>query len=489
MKKIAAAYIRVSTHMQEELSPDAQLRCIRDWGNAHGYYIPDEFVFIDNGISGRKAKKRHAFLRMIALAKTKPTSPFEAILLWKFNRFARNQEESIVYKSMLRKKCNVDVISTTQQTTKDIYGDLIERIIEWTDEFYSIQLGEDVKRGMTENALRGNFQSSPAFGYKVEQKGQGPVIVEDQANIVRMIFNLYINSGMGFFDIARRLNRLGYKTKRGGDFETRTIKYIIQNPIYKGYLRWNYADGTTHVVNDKSEWIIKKAPQIPVIVSEELWNQANERYKHEYRPRGGKPLSQKRHWLSGLVKCSACGASLSTSVQKDKRYGRTYIYFQCYRYKKGKCLVSHYISEKQLVPLVLNVLKEDMNKSYIEYEYVDDQVENKRDILNVQLNRLNAREKRIKEAYLGGVDSLEEYKKNKEDIEKERELLYQQSKDQEECKKNIDMPGKIRGVYDILSSDEYSKDEKYNAITSIVKKIVFDRENKTLDFHYYIKED
>lgn len=143
--------------MQEELSPDAQLRCIRVWGDAHGYYVPDEYVFIDNGISGRKAKKRHDFLRMIGLAKTKPASPFEAILLWKFNRFARNQEESIVYKSMLRKKCNVDVISTTQQTTKDIYGDLIERIIEWTDEFYSIQLGEDVFRGMTENALRGNF--------------------------------------------------------------------------------------------------------------------------------------------------------------------------------------------------------------------------------------------------------------------------------------------------------------------------------------------
>ena len=141
----------------------------------------------------------------------------------------------------------------------------------------------------------------------------------------------------------------------------------------------------------------------------------------------------------------------------------------------------------QLVPLVLNVLKEDMNKSYIEYEYVNDQSENMQDVLNVQLNRLDAREKRIKEAYLAGVDSLDEYKKNKADIEKERELLYQQSNDQEEYKKNIDMPGKIRGVYDILNSDEYSKDEKYNAITSIVKKIVFDRENKTLDFYYYTR--
>ena len=487
MKKIAAAYIRVSTHMQEELSPDAQIRLIKEWANGHGYDLPEEFIFIDKGISGRKVKKRPAFLRMIAMAKSKP-SPFDAILVWKFSRFARNQEESIVYKAMLRNKHKIDVISISEPISDDVYGGLIERIIEWMDEFYSIRLAEDVKRGMTENALRGNFQAPPAFGYKVEQKGQGPVIVEDQANIVRMIFRLYVQSGMGFYDIARHLNRLGYKTARNLPFETRSIKYIIQNPIYKGYLRWNYANAV-HELNDESEWIIKKAPQIPVIVSEELWNQANERYKNEYRPRGGKPLSQKRHWLSGVVKCSTCGASLSTSVQKDKRYDRTYIYFQCYKYRKGKCLVSHYISEKQLVPLVLNVLKEDMNKSYIEYEYVDDQVENKQDILKVQISRLDAREKRIKDAYLDGVDSLEEYKKNKEEIEKERKLLYQQSKDQEEYKKNVDMPGKIRGVYDILSSDEYSKDEKYNAITSIVKKIVFDRENKTLDFHYYIKED
>ena len=55
--------------MQEELSPDAQLRFIRTWADAHGYYVPDEFVFIDSGISGRKAKKRHDFLRMVGLAK------------------------------------------------------------------------------------------------------------------------------------------------------------------------------------------------------------------------------------------------------------------------------------------------------------------------------------------------------------------------------------------------------------------------------------
>ena len=153
-------------------------------------------------------------------------------------------------------------------------------------------------------------------------------------------------------------------------------------------------------------------------------------------------------------------------------------------------MVSHGISEKKLVPLILNVLKEDMNKSYIECERIEKVVENQQDILDVQLKRLDAREVRIKEAYLNGVDSLAEYKSNKEQIQQERELLLQQSQNHDkEEKGSNELPNKIRGVYDILASDQCSKDEKQTAIRSIVKKIVFDKENKTLDFYYYIKED
>lgn len=81
-------------------------------------------------------------------------------------------------------------------------------------------------------------------------------------------------------------------------------------------------------------------------------------------------------------------------------------------------MVSHGISEKKLVPLVLNVLKEDMSKSYIECERIEKVVENQQDILDVQLKRLATRETRIKEAYLNGIDSLAEYKANKEEIQK-----------------------------------------------------------------------
>lgn len=115
--KTAAAYIRVSTEEQTELSPDSQIRLIKEYADKNGYNVPDEFIFHDDGISGRTAAKRPGFNRMIGAAKLRPR-PFDAILLWKFSRFARNREDSIVYKSMLR-KLGIEVISISENVGDD----------------------------------------------------------------------------------------------------------------------------------------------------------------------------------------------------------------------------------------------------------------------------------------------------------------------------------------------------------------------------------
>ena len=165
--KVAAAYIRVSTDDQLEYSPDSQLEKIRLYAERNQILLPKEFIFVDEGISGRKTKNRPAFNEMIGLAKRKP-KPFDVILVWKFSRFARNREDSIVYKSMLRKEHNIDVVSVSEDIGDDKLSILIEAIIEAMDEFYSINLAEEVKRGMTEKAKRGGVLSIPGFGYKVE---------------------------------------------------------------------------------------------------------------------------------------------------------------------------------------------------------------------------------------------------------------------------------------------------------------------------------
>ena len=102
--KNGMAYIRVSTDDQLELSPESQLKEILQYARANDILLTEEHIFREEeGRSGRNAKKRPQFQRMIAEAK-QHAKEIDVILVWKFSRFARNQEESIVYKSMLRQK-------------------------------------------------------------------------------------------------------------------------------------------------------------------------------------------------------------------------------------------------------------------------------------------------------------------------------------------------------------------------------------------------
>ena len=153
--RMGALYIRVSTHEQDELSPDAQKRLLLDYAKSNGIVVQKDAVFVES-VSGRNVKKRKEFQRMIAQAKS-PEHPYDVILVWKLSRFARNQEESIVYKSML-KKDRVDVISVSEPVIDGPFGSLIERIIEWMDEYYSIRLSGEVLRGMGEKALKQGYQ-------------------------------------------------------------------------------------------------------------------------------------------------------------------------------------------------------------------------------------------------------------------------------------------------------------------------------------------
>ena len=192
--KYAYGYIRVSTHDQEEISPDSQEHLLRDYAAKNNIVILK--IFTDLGISGRKANKRPGFQEMIGLAKG-DDHPVDLILVWKFSRFARNQEESIVYKSLLKKQHNVDVVSVSEPLSDDPFGSLIERIIEWMDEYYSIRLSGEVLRGMKENAARGAFQGAAPFGYKTVDKTL--VIDPEKADIVRHVFNMYVNEKLSVF--------------------------------------------------------------------------------------------------------------------------------------------------------------------------------------------------------------------------------------------------------------------------------------------------
>ena len=114
---------------------------------------------------------------------------------------------------------------------------------------------------------------------------------------------------MSFFDIARYLNSLGLKTSHGKPFERRSVEYIIQNPSYCGMIRWNRTENSTNRIKDKDEWIVTEGQQ-PAIISKELFESAQERFKATYKPIGKRPSSTYKHWLSGLLKCPDCGKEI-----------------------------------------------------------------------------------------------------------------------------------------------------------------------------------
>ena len=183
--KIAAAYIRVSDERQDEYSPDSQIKLARERAERDGYMIPDEYVFYDDGISGKSTKLRAEFNRMIAIAKEKD-HPFDRIYVWKFSRFARNQEQSIVYKNLLR-KTGVEVMSVSEPIPEGPFGDLIERIIEWMDEYYSINLGVEVTRGMTEKVTG---------VLNIQLKAEAKVLVSDNAETTVLAFDEWHGIGL-----------------------------------------------------------------------------------------------------------------------------------------------------------------------------------------------------------------------------------------------------------------------------------------------------
>ncbi len=340
-KNIAAAYIRVSTNDQTELSPDAQLRVIREAAKADGFQIPEDFIFIEKrGISGRHADNRPEFQRMIAVAKSQKPAPFHRLYLWKFSRFARNQDESTFYKSILRKKCSVDIKSVSEPVMEGMFGRLIETIIEWFDEYYSINLSEEVLRGMTEKALRHGYQTSPCFGYAAAGGGKPFLVVESEIQAVEYMFQAF-HDGASPAAIAKELNARQIRTKRNCPFNGRAVRRILQNPFYTGTVSWNgYHFQGTHEVRESLA---------------ALFEDNQKRFRTLNRSAAGAgAASADTHWLLGLLTCGYCDTHLS--LCRSANHSQETGYFQCRKYAKGLHKGSCSISVKKAERIILAFL-------------------------------------------------------------------------------------------------------------------------------------
>ena len=481
--KNAAVYIRVSTEDQarDGYSLDAQLKAIKRYAQQNDMIIDPQYIFKDKGISGRKAEKRPAFMEMIKQAKSKDKK-FDIILVHKMDRFSRNREDSIVYKSLLKKEYGIPVISVTEPIDpNDKMSVIIEAFQEAMAEYYSINLSEEVKKGQIEKHSKGQLQTRPSFGY--EAKNNKLEIVEEEAKIVKLIFEQFAYENKPMMTIAKYINNLGIKPKNGNSFENRTIYFILNNPVYIGKLTYTPGRRKSYTYNpqDPNSLIIegKHTPIIDI----ELWNEVqnklakNEKWKKPHQHISDDP----KHWLKGLIRCKECGCTMVTHNKYKLR---------CNGYNKGKCSNNYMITIEKASELIINQFKEDLKNRTIKNVVTRKKEKvsfNQYEIIEDKLKELEEQEVRIKEAYRSGIDTLDEYKENKNIIQREKNRLIQELNKIEKpvennSKKTILENGKK--FYEILTNKDISIKEKNQVAHTFINKVEFDPNNKSLELYY-----
>jgi site-specific DNA recombinase len=346
-----ALYARVSSEKQDvDLSISAQLKPLRDYATRNGHEVVKEYV--DEAESG-KTTARPAFREMISAAR-RSLKPFDLILVWKYSRFARSREDSIVFKTMLRKN-GIRVVSISEPAEDTPTGKLLEAMIESLDEFYSANLGEEVTRGMRESASRGFYISAqPPFGYrkvKVDDGGKERPRLEvepNQAGIVACIYN-EILAGKGLMEVAKQLNREGVIGPKGKGWMKTTIRKILTNEVYTGTSVW----GRNSLRNMPP---IRVENAWPVIIDRITFDRVQILLKDRAPVSLHPKRVASRYLLSGLARCGHCGKAL---VGQDAKSGQ-FTYYVCGTLLKkgaGSC-PTRYLNSQKFENLVLDKIKE-----------------------------------------------------------------------------------------------------------------------------------
>lgn len=316
--KYAVAYARYSSDRQREESIDAQLRAINEYCEKENIKIVA--VFTDEAQTGKNSD-RDNFQDMIT-GILKDRYAIDYVLVHKFNRFARNQYDSAIYKKRLKEK-GVKVISVTQKIDDTPEGEMMERFLEAMDEYYSANLANEVRKGLRENALKAKHTGGVLpFGFDVDENNN--YIPNDDAKIVRRIFEEFA-AGFPKSQIVERLNAEGKRNQKGKYFSTRFVYDLLRNEKYIGNYIYTIAKKEVIRLNG-----IIKDP----IIDRDLWDRVQELNRQPVKMRYGKKKTM--YYLTGKTYCGICGERISGAGSKKTRQGDYYYYYKCFGKVKQK---------------------------------------------------------------------------------------------------------------------------------------------------------
>ena len=319
--KNAVIYARYSSQGQNEQSIDGQIRICTQYAESKGWQVVK--VYRDKAKTGTN-DHRPEFQQMISDASR---GVFEQVIVYKFDRFARNRLDSIMYKAQLKKQHGVRVVSATEPVSDDEGGEIYEMFLEWNDEKYSERLAKRVKDGIDTSVKNGTFTGGYLiYGYSLSdtnQRGNKGIIHRvdinpEQAEVVRYIFKAYAG-GIGKQEIADELNRR-HLTYRGKRFTIRTFENWLTNAKYTGtyYCGGRLCDNT-----------------YPQIIDQATFDKVQQRLRQN-KIMAGANSAIEPYILSGKLFCGKCGA-LMTAGGGTGRHGKKHYYYVCHNKCKNTC--------------------------------------------------------------------------------------------------------------------------------------------------------
>ncbi len=485
-------YARVSTDQDEQInSLENQVQYYTELiqSRPNWRFVPG---YVDEGISGGSTKKRDNFNRMIRDAKA---GMFDFIITKEISRFSRSTLDSIRYTQELLdynvgvffQNDNINTLDTDSEFRLVIMAGVAQDEIR--------KLSERLKFGFRQAIKNGHvLGNDKLYGY--DKKDCVLTVNEEEAEIIRIIFDLYGNQRLGTRTISKRLMELGYTSREGNAFNTLTIRHILENPKYKGWYCGNKSQSVDYrtkrnVLLDESEWVTYPDPSIPAIVSEELWNRANALYKRrreEMKSHSSGLSFHNRYPYSTKIYCEEHGTTFHRQVIQTKK-GQQEVW-QCKVYRshgRAACsapqirssdldfilsdIFKELIRDKQkiidsLVTVLTNIPKE------VDYGKLRCQVENEMDDLERKKNRLL-------DLSIAGALTVEEFKErndafNAQILECQGKLTAIRQEEENQSSEELDIPAIRQALDEAL---RFTGEIDTALVATILDKVVVKKES------------
>lgn len=497
-------YARVSTEKDEQVhSLKNQIEYYSDFikRNQKWTYVDG---YIDEGISGTSVNKRESFLKMISDAKLKK---FDFIVTKEISRFSRNTLDSIKYTQellsygvgVLFQSDNINTLMPDAELRLTIMSSIAQDEVRKISE--RVKFG--FKRAIEKGVVLGN---NKIWGYR---KDAGKLVIDEkEAEIVRLIFDMYATQNIGIRGISARLDNMGIRNNKGNPFSFSTIKNILTNPKYMGY----YCGNKTHKFDyklhdrkylDQTEWVMYKDEEtVPPIVNEDIWQKANYilRGRSEKQSAEDKTSYQNKYAYSGKIICTEHNAPYYRTLYRYSSGNKEV--WQCKRYvEKGKlgCTSpSIYTSELDMIikkaydELIIN-RSEIIHEMIAMYSGLGAQSKIKEDIAKVkmEIDQILKMKDKLLELSINGRLSDDEFERRNNRFNQEIDKLNMRLKELDEDElRNKEITYSVETLRKVIAKEiNYEEGMDNKLIESLLEKIeVYNTDKKNeVDLKVYFK--